>query len=413
MFSRSKLSLVLLVASGGFGCEDKPKPTSEVVPDAGTESVAQNQEIANAVQAAARQAAAAGTTETVADGPPPGGVFPAGGADRVILVGGAPKVALGSAGGEPTLRLNAPYRLSGVTADVLVQLRLGPRQNLPPVQLKLAFSASDTAASAEVVAVGPMGAMQRVPPQLNAAIAALKGSRFQLPSSPSSSSNIQLHIAPGADPGLAKILDVVASGLQIVLVPYPTDALGPDAMWMVSTRETVQDTDVIAHRLFKLRVANPSGVELSLDIKRYSADRALRVAGAPPHTLTDFQAPGQATILRGLGSSIPIRAEVSEQFVGVITPLQGAQQMKVEFQSSVKFSFQLPTSASAPVETGVAGTLGAMGSPAKPPSSAPTNPAGASGPGAAAAPPAVGTPPVGTPAVGTPAAGTPSAPPAP
>lgn len=306
--------------------------------------------LAQAVAAASVAAPTAASPKNE-DGPPESGVFAPGKADEMHKKGDAPKIDVGSTGGAPKrqLSLNLPPG-SKQTGSIVLTMRAA-RQMLPPMQFDLSLEAQkpkadDPATPLQVkVTTASLGDMQgqAMPPELQAQIAKLKGSRVDLKVLASGAvTDSRYELPKGADPGLNTVLRTVAESLAVSSVVYPSEPVGVGATWLVTSREFATGADVVSYRMFKLDALTETDMTLSVSTKRYSATNKLTLAGLPPGDLSleEFQyaATGKATV--AVGALFPSESEQNQGLNAVLVPADNPQQrMGVQSQATATLKF--------------------------------------------------------------------------
>src|SRR5690606_35654686 len=89
--------------------------------------------------------APAASASAGAEGPPPNGMFPPGGADRAHPPGAPPKVEVLGEGSEPRIQLGASRPDEKQEAILVVAVSSGQQQALPPMALRLRVGPRDAA----------------------------------------------------------------------------------------------------------------------------------------------------------------------------------------------------------------------------------------------------------------------------
>jgi hypothetical protein len=339
-------------------CEDKPKETKPLDADAGATQSAVDPNLAKAVAAAGKKAAAdpgAGS----ADGPPQNGVFAPGKADEQLARGAPPKIALGEAGAEPRAVLTstvAPgFKQSG---KMEVTLRLG-RAQLPGLSVALGIeaqkpkepaaggtepapAADGTALTAKIVdlkvpdGLGPQGK------ELSAQLSKMKGSKigFRLATG-GVGVDFSYELAKGAAADLDMVLRAVGDALESTAVGFPKEAVGPGGYWLVTTRGTISGGEVLTYRMVKLEKVEGDRLTFNVSTKRYSTSQKLELPGLPPGAeLEQFQYAADSKLDWTRGAPLASSGTSKQSFSVGFLPAGGGDQ-RLGLQSTADVTLEL------------------------------------------------------------------------
>lgn len=348
------LGLVLLLVAG---CDEKraqreespPAATDE--PAAATGAAAVAPEIANAVEAAAKQAErqAPGAAEMA---PPPDGILGLERADAEAALGSMPKIALATAGEEPRVQLGGEVS-DKQRGRMEIAIRTGPQAAMPTTAFDLAVStgkpsSDDPESSADAQRVfditsAGLGGQQpgAVPEQAVQAIAKLKGSDISfsvqqgMPIGPPS-----IERAKGSAQDLDLMMTATADALVSMQVAYPTQPVGKGAMWMATSREVFMGTDVVAYRLYKVAEVDASGVVLEVNTKRYASGGRLQMPGLEDNSLVQFQGTDEGQLRAVPGSALPVEGRLLQRLAAVVqAPSDPERAAPMQFEIRTVFSF--------------------------------------------------------------------------
>ncbi len=289
-------------------------------------------------------------------GPPESGVFPPGGADREIKVGDPPKFAMGLKGSGTMVRLVPPpakpaKKLEG---KVEVSVQTGPRSAMPTVELGLTTEAPEAKAEpgsaplANELIVKAMSSKLAadqpgsLPPGADKLIGKAKGSRFKLEVAPNGSGKVvAVEPAKDLDESLSLIVRAASDAFDFAFQPYPTDPIGKDAFWMVTTREQYAGLDAVVYRMYKVIEAKPDSVMLEVNVKRLVSQGQLAFPGIPAHHIDEFNdnVTGRMEVLTSDTSAI--HAELTDTLIAALAPegaaaTQQAQGQHMAIQMQIK-----------------------------------------------------------------------------
>jgi hypothetical protein len=345
-FSRNRRAwCVALALSTGLlvGCDEKKKETdAEAAEDAGTGPVLGGK-LGEAV-AAASSANPVASASADPNQPPASGIFMPGEADTRHAKGVAPTVELLGDGAEPRLRLSHRPPRSGEKSRVMVQVRTGAQQGLPPVELGLvtkigadskddkaagkkgATPAADSeaeppafgAATPVVVTVSDAtvpGAMAAsLPKELLDVIGSLKGSRFRYTLTPTGGVGFEFQLAEKADQGLGVILMACQDTISSMLVALPDKPIGVGGYWMVTDRTSSLGIDVVRYRVFKVASISDGAAELELSVRQYAADDRIDLPLGPQMasaSLARYETKGEGQVSFDASRLLPADAKLA------------------------------------------------------------------------------------------------------
>ncbi len=289
--------------------------------------------IASAVAQAAKTQ---GQNAEASDGPPEDGILGLTRADSEVPKGSKPYLKLGSAGSEPRVVLGASDWGDNRSGQLELSVRTGAGM-IPTTTLKFevrrapagapgttapnAAPANTTASTASPplnvaspshilnVVSSELAATQpaEIPPALAAEIRKLKGGQFGvyatgegLIGTPSA------RLAAGANPQLESLMQAGAVALTDAVPVFPKEPVGSGAFWLVKSRETLFDTDVVAYRMVKLAELNGNQAVLDISTKRYLADGSIGLPGLEQATVRQYQAEGSTQLTIAVGSALPL-----------------------------------------------------------------------------------------------------------
>ncbi len=354
------VALALLVSTacdkkeGTAATAETAKPSDGGVPH----SSAEDKSIAEAV---AQVAQGSGGPGTPAGGPPENGVFAPGVADREMRPGDLPKIAVGSKGSGPTVHLVGGIPKAGKKfgARMQIALQMGPRAAMPTIELMFALdspaASTDPAAPAgpskvvaRVVGAKPAAASEQpgeLPPGTDKQIGKIKGSKVELDVGPNGGARVTAVTAsPDMDEALGVLLRSASESLVLLFLPYPTDPVGADAYWMVTSRETFAGLDVLSYRMVKVASIEGDHASLGITTKRYVAGGQLGFQGIPPHHIEEFNGSATDQLIVTASDPTMLHADLDDQLLGNLTPdgqsappgqPGGHMQVHLEFRSKV------------------------------------------------------------------------------
>lgn len=356
--SRSRAwSALLLVAA--LGCNKKTEqPASEGTTEQKQEKdpiAAVDPELAQAVAAASEGAATQKPSGEAAEGPPPRGIFPPGGADAQIAVGKPPLLTVGSTGTEPRLTFTGGFgtKAAPLETRVTVVLQGGPGQGALPVDFDLDFdqtaSGTEDAPKSEVrgrvVAAAIPPGMGRVPPELSGGLNQLRGSEVRFELWPNGgATGLRTEVKAGAPPELSEVMRALGDAIATVTLPYPDEPIGAGGYWMVTSRDGLMGLDLVTYRLIRVESIADGVATLHVGTKRYAAGTEFAMAGVQGRfTLEEIQSGGEGSLRYRPGSSLPLRGKVQLTLAALLipegTPLgQPGQRGRLDMVSQAGFS---------------------------------------------------------------------------
>lgn len=305
--------------------------------------------VANAAQA---QPAAA----SAAKGPPENGILGKTRADEELRSGEPAKLKLGSTGSEPRVQLgstgsNAVAAFDKKGGGIDTAIRTGASV-FPSAAFKLEFArvqgASGTAQTTEGSDSGSLGVtfvgselsttqQAQIPAELGAEVRKLKGSRLTFSTNGQTIvSGPVMSLAKEANPQVGKLVQAAASGLSEALVPLPQESVGVGAFWMVTSRDDLLGTDVVAYRMVKVTQIQDGQVRLEVNTKRYLAADDLGSDFENAKAL-QFHADGSAELVFAVGQPLPIEGR-SQTAIRTFAEIEGTPRpIQIEFRNEFAF----------------------------------------------------------------------------
>ena len=298
-----------------------------------------------------------GPAPAASGGPPPGGVFAPGAADREIKQGDAPKLTLGGQGSEPRVQLGPMQPKPGwkTSGSVQVTMQGDARQQPLPIELLVAIEAQKPkggegaggvgAAPAPVLMVAKVNSarigMTGVPPEISGRVEKLKGAKIEYQVLPDGSGTGYRSEVPAGAEDMRDQLRVLQDMLALVTLPVPPQPLGEGGFWMATSREGVFGLDLVTYRLVKVEKVTPGSVTLSVGTKRYATSAVFAFEGLPPDAprdLAEFDSKSDGRIELKVGAAFPDSGEIQSMLVAALA--QGGQQRGVlQVQSRAGFDF--------------------------------------------------------------------------
>lgn len=323
------LVLALGAALAASACEEKKSTTDTPRLEAGADKYATaDPKLEKALQAVASSSTA------MDNGPPPSGVFAAGGADQRHARGVPSKVELVADGAEPRVLLTPP---GGAAADAArstsygpaelgMVLQLGP-QSVSAVSYSVVLGPAKKDDGgpdwlvADVKRAAPMKDMGEAVPGADKDIASLAGTQIRVQLTPDGrESDMQTRLGKAAKAELNRLAESAAEALVLSTVPLPTKPIGVGAQWIAETRMLLFGLDVVAYRAYRAMRIEGNRVHLSVDVKAYAASRETQLAEVPKgSTLEQFdaQAKGELDLVRG--ETLARKADLQERIVMVFS----------------------------------------------------------------------------------------------
>jgi len=319
------------------GClEETKKKATDDADDAGSGPVLGGK-LGEAVAAASASAPSAADAPPQADGPPPSGIFAAGEADAKHGPTMPPKVELLGEGAEPRITLALGKPKDGEKTAMLIQVRSGGQQGLPPVQLGLTTHIGDgkkkkkDAEAEKTEGAEPQPASDRitisiddvrvvaqggaeVPKQVADALSSLKGSKLRYRLTPTGGVDFSFVLAEKADPGLDMILRACQDLVSAMLVAPPKKPIGAGGYWMVTDRLTSLGVEVVRYRVFKLEQVLGGQAKLSLEVRQYAVNDKLNLELGPQMqnaALARYEAKGQGEVIFSSERLLPSDAKMA------------------------------------------------------------------------------------------------------
>jgi hypothetical protein len=361
------LSAASLLCALALGCDKHEAKSETDTADAAAPKAKlaadDEPDLAQAVASVADRSAP--TAGSAAGGPPPDGIFAAGEADKALAKGAQATLTLGGDGAEPRVQLG-PTLKPGTkrSGTISIASQSDPQQGAIPISFSVTLEAQKAksegdagAATPTLVAVKVTGATINapgVPPDMQAAIGKLKGSRvdYQI-GADGAGAHFHFDAPKTVDPAFKDALQGLSDTLQVLAIPFPNKPVGVGGFWMVTSRDTVLGLDVVTYRLVKVEKVDGKSVELSLNTKRYAASSAFNVEGLPPdapHVMGEFRAGAEGKLTVPAGEALPKSVDL-ESLIGAAlgdAPPPGppgqpkAQRPMVQVQSRISASFDGP-----------------------------------------------------------------------
>lgn len=338
--SRSRAwSALLLVAA--LACNKKTEQsasegTTEQKKEEKDPIAAVDPELAQAVAAASGDAAAQKPANEASEGPPPRGIFPPGGADAQIEVGKPPRVTVGSTGTEPRIAFKSGFgtKAAPLKTRITVMLQGGPGQGVLPVDFDLDFEQTASAAEdsptsevrGRVVAAEIFGGKGRVPPDLSAGLAKLRGSEVRFELWPNGgATGLRTEVKAGAPADLNDLVRALGDAVATVVLPYPDEPIGAGGYWMATSRDGLMGLDLVTYRLIRVESIADGVATLNVSTKRYAAGTEFTLAGVQGRfTLEELQSGGDGSLRYRPGTSLPLRGKVQLNLAALLLP-EGVQ----------------------------------------------------------------------------------------
>jgi len=350
------LSLTFALGAALAGCQKEPAPSAE--PAASLEKPSTlDPALAKAVAAASVGMTGRGPAPAASGGPPAGGVFAPGAADREIKKGDAPKLTLGGQGSAPRVQLGPMQPKPGwkTSGSVQIAMQGDARQQALPIELQVTLEAQKpkaaeggaggAGAAAPVLMVAKVNSarvgMTGIPPEISSRVEKLKGSKVEYDVLPDGSGSGYRSQVPAGAEDLRDQLRVLSDMLALVTLPVPQQPLGEGAYWMATSREGVFGLDLVTYRLVKVEKVTGTSVTLSVGTKRYATSAVFEFEGLPadaPRDLAEFDSKSDGRIELQVGAAFPQSGEIQSTLVAALA--QGGQQRGVlQIQSRAGFDF--------------------------------------------------------------------------
>lgn len=327
-----------------LGCKKQEQPSQPSAEPSASAKPAMDSKIANAVKAAAQQAQQAGQGGGQgADDLPANGLLTAEQADTKAARGGFNSITLGSTGSEPRVRLGSAAA-SALKGKLELAVRTGPRSAMPTVVLDLEGSTKVEAGQSPTilkVSKSQLGAEQpgRIPDDVAEAITKLKGSSFSTTLLPTGRGALKFEAAPTLSHSeYEALLAAAAETLETVWLSYPSEPVGVGGFWMVRSRETFYQGDVLVFRLVKVEGIQGQQAQLSVATKRYLVGNVLGQMGLPPHTVAQYDGSGEAKLVVSAGATLPDQCEINDSLSAAVA-LHGNQAQQVPLQVGLQARF--------------------------------------------------------------------------
>lgn len=339
----------------GAGCEDEKRAAlyDAGASDAGSGPVLGGKLGAALAAAEASSSPSSGAAGKTGDGPPEGGVFKAGEADRAAARGSRPKLQLLADGADPKTTLALALE-PGATqvASITVGMRQGPQRQLPTLTFKIAFEIDkgkdDKGKSAPARVVGKVKSVTpdpaqkaSMPKELLDALDKLKGSEVRFTLGPDGgASDFSQSLAKGADPQLDLMLRSVVDALSLLVLPLPAKPVGQGAYWMITDRAASSGMDVVRYRVVHVQSIDKSGASLTLETREYAADDRfdMPVADGPKVSLEQLDMQGKGTADVAPTGFLPIKGELEKRMQARLKGPQQGRPMMLQVDTTAKLA---------------------------------------------------------------------------
>ena len=129
--------------------------------------------------------------------------------------------------------------------------------------------------------------------------------------------------------------------LSIVLAPAPPKPVGAGAYWMVTDRAPTSGAEMLRYRVFRVVSAGADGTKLSVELRQYSVETTLSVAGAGQGggevklTIDKFESRGKGEVTWGPATFLPPAGEVQGQTQALVVP-PGQPNQRAQVQTEVR-----------------------------------------------------------------------------
>src|SRR5690606_13991468 len=210
----------------------------------------------------------------------------------------------------------------------------GPGQGGLPVEFDLDFeqTAIGTADAPKgevrgrvVGAAVPRG-MSRVPPDLSAGLAKLRGSEVRFELWPNGgATGLRTEVKAGAPADLNDLVRALGDAVATVVLPYPDEPIGAGGYWMATSRDGLMGLDLVTYRLIRVKSIADGVATLNVSTKRYAAGTEFTLAGVQGRfTLEELQSGGDGSLRYRPGTSLPLRGKVQLNLAALLLP-EGVQ----------------------------------------------------------------------------------------
>ncbi len=285
------------------------------------------------------------------------GVLPAGEADKVIKVGGAPLISILETGGEPRAKLR--YQLQPndkesltLTSDMTMKMSAAgagsQTMSLPQMSMTLDMkTAGAKESSGDMKLNGSLAAVsvgEAANPQekrnvdaMRDALSSLKGLGITYYVNDKGwSRDIAITVPASASPQAKAMADQLKQSFETLMAPLPDDDIGEGGKWVVVTR-VAGAADAIQWTTYTLKKRDGSRVEIAADSTQLAASGKMAGPGMPPGTNIDtFQSGGKGGSSSDLTKIFPDTGDVTTQSVAGISA--GDKSMTIETTAKIKFT---------------------------------------------------------------------------
>jgi hypothetical protein len=147
-----------------------------------------------------------------------------------------------------------------------------------------------------------------------------------------------LSLAKGANPQLDTLVLAAATGLSDAALPYPTEPVGVGAFWMVTSRESLLGTDVVAYRMVKVVDITDGAARLEVNTKRYLGDGGIGLPGIESARVHQFQAESSAQFVIAAKQTLPTEGR-SQTAIRSLAEIEGAPR-PIQIELRTEFAFK-------------------------------------------------------------------------
>lgn len=344
--------LPLLILLSAAACQKEEPPSSPGPAPSAEKPSTLDPALAKAV-AAASVGMGSRAAPAASGGPPPGGVFAPGAADREIKQGDPPKLTLGGQGSEPRVTLGPMQPKPGWKTQGIVQVSVqGSGQGALPIELAVTLEAQRAKGDADAGAAAPVNmvakvtsarvGMAGVPAEIATRVEKMKGARVEYQVlSDGSGTNFRQVLPEGAADTRDQIR-VLSDVLALVTLPVPSQPLGQGGYWMATSREAVFGLDLVTYRLVKVEAVTAQKVTLSIGTKRYATSNRFDFEGLPadaPRELAEFESKADGRVELAVGAPFPESGEVQSVLMAALAE-KGQQRGVLQIQSRGGLDFR-------------------------------------------------------------------------
>lgn len=340
------------LALGACGSDNNAKPVDAGAPDGPQGPIVGGRlGAAIASAAAASSASAAAKAKAAGDQPPENGVFGPGDADRILAKDAPPKVEVISDGDGTKVQLAPKGDFPEQKSTVAIGLRVG-QGRAPTIEFALSIKpekSKDKPKDAKDAPAGGAAAVHMaatvtgtsVPGSQGASkdaeeLAKMKGTvvRYDVAANGATSSYV-IEPAKGLGDGVRWLLDELVDVMSMMSVVVPPKPVGVGAYWIVADRTKIplgalavgglaaDALNGLRYRVFKVQKIENEVVTLSVDVRQYSADQAVKVdAGGQKQdmSLEGLESQGKGTAVWSAGATLAVSGDIKPQMTLGLTP---------------------------------------------------------------------------------------------